>query len=234
MSVHLNIDLGELEHEPDELFRICTVANVACGGHAGDRASMLRSIARARASGATLAAHPSYFDREGFGRRRGFSRPSEMRDAVYLQCSVLAELAAAEGLQVSLAKAHGGLYHDANADPEVAAALIEAVRAALPDLRAVVGMPGSALQPIAAGFGLGFQREGFGDRRYDDRMQLIPRSAPDALLSDPQACVTQSLLLARLRRCDTLCLHGDTPDALVIARAVRSALRAEGLLAGAT
>jgi UPF0271 protein len=234
MSVQLNIDLGELDDEPDELFQLCTVANVACGGHAGDRASMRRSILRARAAGATVAAHPSYYDREGFGRRRGFSGPAEMRDVVYLQCSVLAELAAAEGVQVSLAKAHGGLYHDANADPEVAALMIEAVRAALPEVRGVVGMPGSALQPIAAGVGLAFQREGFGDRRYDDRMQLVPRSAPDALLADPQACVTQSLLLARLRRCDTLCLHGDTPNALAIARAVRAALRAEGLLAGAT
>jgi 5-oxoprolinase (ATP-hydrolysing) subunit A len=234
MSVLLNIDLGELDDEPEELFHLCTVANVACGGHAGDRVSMLRSIRRARAGGAAIAAHPSYYDREGFGRRRGFSPPREMRDVVFLQCAVLAELAAAEGLRVSLVKAHGGLYHDANADPEIAALLIDAARAALPDLHGVVGMPRSALQPIAASFGLTFQREGFGDRRYDDRMQLVPRGAPDALLVDAQACVTQSLLLARLRQCDTLCLHGDSPHALSIARAVSAALAAEGLLAGAS
>ena len=191
---------------------------------------MAAAMALASAAGTELSAHPSFFDRAGFGRRRKFSRPEDVRDAVYLQCSVLCELAAASSMNVRLVKAHGGLYHDVSEDVAYAAAFLDAVTQAMPQLTTVIGT-GSILAEATRARGLGFAAEGFADRRYDDEMRLVPRSEPGALLHDVDACVSQALMLARLRRFNTLCLHGDSPNALKNARAVWSALRAEGLLA---
>ncbi len=231
VAVTLNIDLGELPDEPEELYGLATVVNIACGGHTGDRASMARAVELAKGSGAALSAHPSYYDREGFGRRRAFSPPGETRDVVYLQCSVLTDVARDAGLEVRAAKAHGGLYHDACEDLAYADAFLDGAQRGLPDLEWILGLRGSALERSATKRGLRFCAEGFADRRYDADMRLVPRSSPDALLADPQACLSQALLLARMHLFATLCLHGDSPQALKNARAVRSALAAEGLLA---
>lgn len=231
VPVTLNIDLGELADEPEELYALATVANLACGGHAGDRASMERSVELAKAHGADIAAHPSYFDREGFGRRRTFAPPTETRDVVFLQCSVLTDIARAAGREVRVVKAHGGLYHDACEDLAYADAFLDGAQRGLPDLDWVVGLPSSALERRTRERGLRFAAEGFADRRYDAELRLVPRSAPDALLGDPQACLSQALLLARMHLFATLCLHGDSPMALRNARAVHGALEREGLLA---
>src|SRR5438105_4158491 len=131
MGVTLNVDLGELPDEPEELVRIATQVNVACGGHAGDEASMRRACARARASGAIVAAHPSYPDRDGFGRRTMTMAVEKLRAAVAEQCARLRACAKEEGVVVRAMKAHGALYHDASKDEALARAIVGAALDAL-------------------------------------------------------------------------------------------------------
>ncbi len=228
--VEVNVDLGELEVEPPELYFLATTVNVACGGHAGDEASMRRSIASAIACATTIAAHPSYPDREGFGRRARFCDAAAVRDAVASQCRALDDVARREGARVATLKAHGALNHDVCEDEALATALLDAAAQALPDLARVVGPPGVPFQRLVTDRGLAYLREGFADRRYDERMRLLPRDKPDALITDPHACASQGVMLAKMARVDTICVHGDTPRAVAIARAVREALARDGLL----
>lgn len=230
MPVSLNIDLGELDDEPDELVALATIVNVACGGHAGDAPSMRRVLCLARASGATIAAHPSYADREGFGRRARFQPAGEAALAVERQCGELVAAARAQGSRVLALKLHGSLYHDAALDPELAELVVGAARAALPELEAVIGPAGSSLERVVCERGLRFEREAFADRGYDDRGRLLPRGTPGALLERIDEVIAQATRLARSGDYDTICLHGDAPGALERARALRSHLEREGLL----
>lgn len=230
-QLDLNIDLGELPDEPEELYALATTVNLACGGHAGDRGSMTRAVTRALLARARIAAHPAYADRAGFGRARRFRSPREARAEIEAQCTRLHEIAVDLGASVARVKAHGGLYHDAADDADYAAALIDGAQAALPELEAIVGPPATALEDIVVSRGLRFLREGFADRRYDAHGKLVPRSEPGAVLADPESCVSQALMLARVGKLHTLCLHGDTPGALANARAVARALAAEGRVA---
>jgi UPF0271 protein len=228
--MELNCDLGELEDEPEDLFAIATVANVACGGHAGGGDLMRRTLERARVFGVRVVAHPSYADREQFGRRARFSTPLATAAAIEGQCVKLAIEAKRFGFTIDTIKPHGALYHDAAGDPLYAGALLDGAFRALPEFRAIVGPPDCVLEDIVKGRGLRYEREGFVDRRYDASMKLVPRSRPDALLTDPEDCVSQALFLARLEKFDTLCMHGDTPGAVRIGRAVRRALEGARLL----
>lgn len=228
-TVDLNVDLGELPDEPPALYELATVVNVACGGHAGDGATMRAAVRAARAAGARVAAHPSYADREGFGRRAAFAPATAAADAVLAQCRDLAVIAAEEGVAIALAKPHGALYHDAARDPELAAATVDAVIAALGGVT-LVGPPTGALVAAARTRGLAYAREGFADRGYDTSGELLPRGAPGALLDDPATAARQALALARRGDLETLCVHGDTPGAVAIARAVRAALEEAGWL----
>lgn len=230
MPVSLNIDLGELDDEPDELVGLATIANVACGGHAGDSASMRRVLGLAREHGTALAAHPSYADRDGFGRRAHFQTAHEAARAVALQCRRLEAAARELGAPVRRLKLHGALYHDASLDLELARLVVGAARAELPELAAVIGPAGSELERAAGALGLRFEREAFADRGYDERGRLRARGTPGALLEHVDEVLAQATRLARSGDCDTLCLHGDTPGALERARALRARLEHEGLL----
>ena len=225
MSVGLNVDLGELSDEDEALYSLATEVNVACGGHAGDDASMRRALELASRQGAVVAAHPSYADRKGFGRRARFASIGATRDAVEQQAAALHSIARSLGVSIRRMKPHGALYHDANCDSAMADAVILATMRALPALDTIVGPPTGALAEAAHARGLSFAREGFADRRYEGDA-LAPRSRPDALLIDAEACVAQALALAATKRFDTLCMHGDTPGAPALVRAVREALEA--------
>jgi UPF0271 protein len=229
MAVDLNVDLGELPDEPEALYALATVVNVACGGHAGDERSMRAAVRAAVAAGSRIAAHPSYADREGFGRRTRFSEPSVVRADVEAQCAALASIAAAEGARVELMKPHGALYHDAARDPALAQAVLDATRAALGDV-VVVGPPAGALREAADRAGLSWASEGFADRGYDAEGELIARGQPGALLATPADAAAQAVALARRGTFATLCVHGDTPGAVAIATAVRRALEEAGCL----
>lgn len=232
-SIDLNVDLGELPDEPPELFALATTANVACGGHAGDEASMERAIERAIAHGTRLAAHPSYPDRAGFGRKSMVMDARELVAAVEAQCAALAAIARRLGCPLRRLKPHGALYHDASRDEGVAAAVIEgAIRGIGLDPReiTIVGPPTGFLRTVAQRLGAPYAREGFADRGYRPDGSLVPRSEPGALLTDPETAAQQALSLARAGAIDTLCVHGDTRDAVAIAARVRAALADAGLL----
>lgn len=224
MRVALNVDLGELEDEPEGLYAAATTVNIACGGHAGDDASMTKALALAKREGCRVSAHPSYPDREGFGRRARFGDRAALPASITEQVNRLVVLAERLGTRVVGLKLHGALYHDASVDPALAAAVLDAARVAAPHLEDVTGPQGSEVAVAASRAGLRFLREAFADRRYLADGRLAPRSEPGALLEDPEACAAQALALVARGDVDSVCVHGDTEGALVIATAVRSAL----------
>jgi len=183
-----------------------------------------------------LGAHPSYPDPEGFGRRSPLeatlapdvTRLSEIAAlvsrAVGEQCRALADVARRRGVAVVAVKPHGALYHDATSRPEIAAAVLDAAVDALGRGVTVIGPPSGALCDEAAKRRLLYAREGFADRRTHADGSLVRRSEPDALIVDPDEAAAQAVRLAPA--IDTICIHGDTPGAAAIARAVREALRA--------
>jgi UPF0271 protein len=225
MRIDLNCDLGEGCPHDAELMPLITSANVACGFHAGDAGTALAALRLAAQHGVCTGAHPSFPDRESFGRRE-LSRSEEQifEDCVY-QIGALAGLARAVGLALSHVKPHGALYNmayrdDAQARPVVAAAELFG----LP----VVGLPGSRLQAACVGR-VGFIAEGFADRRYLPDGSLVPRSRPDAFVEEPDESVRQALWLVREKGIQTLCVHGDNPQAVAFVRALREALIAQGV-----
>ena len=216
----LNVDAGELPDEPDELYGLAHVVNVACGGHAGDDASMARVVAFCKRFGTRVGAHPSYPDREGFGRRATTMTPEALEAAVASQCRALAAHAS-----VAYVKLHGALYHAASGDLGVARAALRGANAALgaPTVVTVIGPAEGATREAARELGLGYAREGFADRGVRDGA-LVPRGEPGALIDDPAKAAARARELAA--SVDTICVHGDGPNALAIARAVRRALDA--------
>jgi UPF0271 protein len=213
-DVKLNLDAGEHEDEPEELWRLADLLAIACGGHAGDDASMARVIAACPEQ--ELAAHPSYPDRAGFGRTTIAIAPDALAAAIEQQCAALAAVAARYDRRIAWVKPHGALYHDAARDPVLAAAVMRGARAALGADVGVIGPPTGVLRGSAR-----YLREGFADRAMRPDGTLVPRGEPGALITDPAAAAAQA---RRLEGVDTICVHADTPGALAIARAVREAL----------
>ena len=230
-KVSLNIDLGELPDEPEELYSLATMVNIACCGHAGDVSTMERATSLARASGAILAAHPSYPDRAGFGRKTLTMEPAALAASIQDQLAALASAAERGGAHIKAVKLHGALYHDAAKDQTTAGAVFDAITSVFGGANvAIVGPPRGALRDIATTRRLRYWREGFADRTYRADGRLAPRSEPDALITDPALARAQARRLAEAGTFDTLCVHGDTPGAASIARAVREELSAAGLL----
>ena len=245
MPIDLNADLGEssgsrASGNDAALLRLVTSVNVACGLHAGDPTTLRRTVQLAAGAGAAVGAHPGFFDREGVGRRDVRLTPEEVEDLVLYQVAALAGVARADGVHVTHVKPHGALYNRAARDDRLAAAVARAVRAFDPGLR-LVGLAGSALLSAASREGLVPLAEGFADRAYLSDGSLVPRATPGAVLEDPEAAAAQAVRIAvdhRVRaidgtlvkvHADTLCIHGDTPGAVGLARAVRHALERAGV-----
>ena len=227
MPLFLNVDAGELEDEPEELYALAHAVSVACGGHAGDERSMGR-VLRACAKGGTRAgAHPSYEDRAGFGRQDLAVAPEAIGASVEAQCARLAAVARGCGVTLSHVKAHGALYHAANRDPEIARAVVAGAQRAL-GAPLVLGPPEGELRRAAEAARLPFAREGFADRAMRKDGSLVPRTEPGAVIADIHAARAQARLLAASGVFDTLCVHGDSPGAIAIPRAVREELDALG------
>ena len=239
--IDLNADLGEGEATDAGLLGIVTSCNVACGGHAGDPATMAATLELARQNKVTVGAHPSYPDREGFGRRSAYAPASEMAGSVESQLRELAGVAERLGVRLRHVKPHGALYNDAAKSRELADAICEAVRRVDGTLR-IVGLPGSQLEHAAARAGLGFLGEGFVDRAYAADGTLVPRSEPGSVFSEASAAAGQAVSIATRKAVSaatgetveldvaTLCIHGDSPGAVASARAVRDALEANGVV----
>lgn len=232
--IELNADIGE-GYDDAVLMPYLGRVSIACGGHAGDAASMEAALRLAAAHGIAVGAHPGYPDRAGFGRRALPATATEVAAWVARQTETLAEAAARLGMRLAHVKPHGALYNVAAVDAEVAEAIARAVAAVDASL-VLVGLAGSRLPAAGRAAGLAVLNEGFADRRYRSDGLLVPRETPGAVLGDPAAAATQALRLAQRQllpalpigtvsvEVDTLCVHGDTPGAIDIARAVHAAL----------
>jgi UPF0271 protein len=224
MTIDLNADLGEGAGTDAELLQMVTSANVCCGGHAGDPDTVRVTLQLAKAAGVRVGVHPGHPDRDHFGRRELELSPDRVFNLVSYQAGAVAGLARAVGLHLWHLKPHGGLYHQAcrevaYAKPVAAAAFVAGL--------SCVGLPGSALQRACAALAVPFLPEGFADRRYRPDGTLVPRSEPDALVHDPAEAVEQVRRLID-RGVKTICVHGDGPDAVRFATAVRHGLEAAG------
>ena len=219
-SIDLNADLGEEVTDDAALLEVVTSANVACGYHAGNATIMREVCERAAELGVAVGAQVSYDDRANFGRVAVDVAGEVLREQVADQVGRLGAIAAAAGTRVSYVKPHGALYHRVLDDAEHAFAVLDGS-----GLLPLLTMPG-LLATSAADLGRQVWHEGFPDRAYDERGRLVDRSQPGAVLEDGAAVVDHALRLAGT--VDSLCLHGDTPGAVVRARAVRGALEAAG------
>ncbi len=225
MEIDLNSDLGEGCPHDAEVMPLITSANVACGFHAGDPETARRTLTLASRYGVQVGAHPSFPDREHFGRQE-MERSAEqvVQDCVY-QVGALAGLAQMVGLLVRYLKPHGALYNLACRDERYARPVVEAaVLFGLP----VLGLPGSRLEAACRGF-CPFVAEGFADRRYLPDGSLVPRSRPDAFLEDPREAVRQVTWLIEQRGVRSICVHGDNPQAVQFVKELRAALTGQGI-----
>ena len=232
--IELNADIGEGCDDASLMPYVARVS-IACGGHAGDAASMAAALRLAADHGAAVGAHPSYPDRAQFGRRALAASENEITTWVTQQTEALAEQAARLVVRLAHVKPHGALYNVAARDLIVARAIARAVVALDPDLL-LLGLSGSKLIMAGQAVGLSVRNEAFADRRYQPNGHLVSRETADALIVDPRVASEQACALSQGRpvstpdggavrvQADTICLHGDTPNALNIARAVHAAL----------
>jgi 5-oxoprolinase (ATP-hydrolysing) subunit A len=221
--VLLNLDAGEHDDETEELWALADIVSIACGGHAGDEQSMTRVVSFcAGRERPRIGAHPAYPDRLNFGRKSVSIDPDPLRQSIALQCTALAKVAAAHGQRVGWVKPHGALYHDAAKDLSVAAAILFGAREALGHDIVVIGPAYGVMYEAAAQCDLQYLREGFADRTMLPDGTLVPRTEPNALITDPAAAAAQARDL--IGRVETICVHADTPGALAIAGAVREAI----------
>jgi len=251
-TLDLNADLGEgiatselTDAELDlALLDVVTSANVACGGHAGDDASMARVCEAAVERGVAIGAQVSYVDRAGFGRTRLDVAPADLVAQLLEQVHVLRTHARAAGGRVAYLKPHGALYNAAADDPAVADAVVGAVLADAEDHRQLplLTLPGCVLALRARAAGIEVVAEAFADRAYTGEGRLVPRTFPGSVVHDPDAVVERVLRLERLGKvlsqdgtdvtveARSVCLHSDTDGAVDLARRVRHALWSAGVL----
>jgi UPF0271 protein len=221
--IDLNADLGEGVTDDAGLLEVVTSANVACGFHAGDAEVIRAACEGAAARRVVVGAQVSYRDREGFGRRPMDVAADVLADWVAEQVGTLTEIAGAAGIDVAYVKPHGALYNRAADDEEQAAAVLRG-SGTLP----VLGLPGSALLRLAEQEGRVVVPEGFPDRGYTPEGRLVPRTEPGALVHGAEQVAVNAVALADGGQVRTVCVHGDSPDAVATARAVRAALRRAG------
>ncbi|MEV8395237.1 LamB/YcsF family protein [Streptomyces sp. NPDC057539] len=244
-SIDLNADLGEgFGHwrltDDEKLLSVVTSANVACGFHAGDAATMRRVCDWAAERGVRIGAQVSYRDLAGFGRRSMEVPADELAAETAYQIGALEVFAKAAGARVSYVKPHGALYNRVVHDAEQAEAVVEGVLLTGERLP-LLGLPGSLLHDVAEKAGLPIVTEAFADRAYTSEGTLVPRGQDGAVITDASTVVERSVSMARFGvvtslygrpvgvRARSLCLHGDTPGAVDLARRVRRRLEAAGV-----
>jgi UPF0271 protein len=245
VRVDLNSDVGEsfgrwTLGDDDAVLRQVTSANVACGFHAGDPATIDRTVRVAVEHGVAVGAQVSYPDLVGFGRRELEVAPADLTADVLYQLGALEAFARAAGSRVRYVKPHGALYNRIARDPVQAAAVVEAVRRYDPGLP-LLTLPGSAAMAAAAEAGVPTVGEGFADRAYTGEGRLVSRREAGAVLHDPGRVAARAVTMATEGRVETadggevavevrsLCVHGDTAGAVGLARAVRAALEEAGV-----
>ncbi len=242
MKTHIdfNCDLGEGCGNDAAILPLISSASLACGFHAGNALSLRDAIAACRDAGVAVGAHPSFDDREHFGRREHALPPADIYALVTYQVAATSALARAAGSRLAHVKPHGALYNLAARDVACAAAIAQAVRDLDPTLR-LYGLAGSELTAAGESVGLATVHEVFAERRYEANGQLTERTQTDAVISSLDQCLKQvqqmlvhGSVIARTGervpvRADSLCLHGDRADAVEFTKALRSALNSWGV-----
>ncbi|MEL6206328.1 MAG: 5-oxoprolinase subunit PxpA [Pseudomonadota bacterium] len=241
----MNADMGEsfgpwVMGNDEALLEVITSANVACGFHGGDPDVMARTIAAAAARGVSVGAHPGLPDLQGFGRRRMVISPGEVAHLVQYQLGAIRGMAQAAGVPVGHLKLHGALANMAAGDELLARAAYEAALEIDPDLTIFV-IAGTAQQRAMEEVGGAWAGEIFADRAYNADATLVDRRQPNAMVHDPAIAATRMVdfvtrgVIVPVEgapfpvQIDTICLHGDGPEALAIARATRDALAGSGI-----
>ncbi len=240
----LNADVGEHDGPPSAsdlaLLQLLSSASIACGAHAGDSVSMRATALACASFGVQIGAHPSYPDREGFGRRAMALTPVAIADTVTRQVKDLQDIALSEGITLRHVKPHGALYNAASRDASEARAVVEGI-VRVDRTLALYAPFGSRLWEAGRDAGLRLVAEGFLDRAYEDDGSLTPRQVPGAVIHDADAACDRAVEWARTGQVrtrtgrmlalplETLCVHGDTPDAARIAARVRAGLSAAGV-----
>ncbi|HEU5314152.1 MAG TPA: 5-oxoprolinase subunit PxpA [Candidatus Udaeobacter sp.] len=240
LVVDLNADLGEGAGHDEELFELISSANIATGFHAGDSDTMHAAVSAAKEHAVAVGAHPSFWDRENFGRKELKVSNQEVFDAVAYQLGVFQAIASAVGVRPNHVKPHGALYNMAVRDQELADAIARAIESVDPKL--ILFAPDkSELARAGEADGLQIAREIFADRNYLNDGWLVPRTRSDALLRDPEEAARRVLRMlheGKVRsvegrdvdvRGETICVHSDTPGAVEFARELRSQLEHEGV-----
>ncbi|HEM6685042.1 TPA: 5-oxoprolinase subunit PxpA [Citrobacter koseri] len=234
MNIDLNADLGEGCASDAALLQLVSSANIACGFHAGDAQTMLASVREELKNGVAIGAHPSFPDRENFGRTAMTLPPETVYGQTLYQIGALAAIARAEGGVMRHVKPHGMLYNQAAKDPQLADAIARAVHACDPSL-ILVGLAGSELIRAGEHYGLTTRQEVFADRGYQADGSLMPRTQPGALVEDEEHALAQTLGMVESGRvksitgewanvvAQTVCIHGDGEHALAFARRLRAA-----------
>jgi 5-oxoprolinase (ATP-hydrolysing) subunit A len=243
MQIDLNADLGEGGGNDEAILEYVSSINVACAWHAGSAEEMLSLVRAARLRGVAIGAHPSFPDRENFGRREMVLPLPSVRAGVLYQIGALQGILRAEGGELAHVKPHGALYNQAARDPELAHCVARAIHDFNPSLPAM-GLAGSRFIAALRAEGVRAIEEGFADRRYAADGRLTNRALPGALIGNEADVLAQVLSLVRNGTAvavdgstcrvhvETICLHGDGPHALEYARAISAMLRREGIDVG--
>ncbi len=240
ISIDLNADLGEGAGSDDALLDIVSSASIACGGHAGDAATMRHVLRACKASGRRAGAHPGYADRENFGRKRLDIPRHVLLGQVREQMALIRHIAAEVGVPLSYVKLHGALANEAAENLELALDLFATIQAVDPKL-AILALDASRQVDAAVALGQTVIREAYADRAYMADGLLAPRSMDGAVIHDGETVIARCLRLARQGEivaldgtvlksaARSICLHGDTPGALDLARDIREALADQGV-----
>jgi UPF0271 protein len=238
MHIDLNADLGEGCDTDEQLLTLVSSANIACGWHAGDASTMRRSVRWAIQNHVAIGAHPSFPDRENFGRSAMQLPPEEIIAGMLYQLGALDAIVRAEGGQLRHVKPHGALYNQAARDAVLANAICAAVRTFNPEL-SLVGLAGSELIAAARNADLNAVEEVFADRAYEADGSLVARTKPGAMIERDEDAIAQTLSLVKEKQvvaidgsivsvnAQTVCLHGDGPHAIAFARQIRACLHNE-------
>lgn len=245
MHIDINCDLGEGNDisscdRDASIMPFISRCNIACGGHAGSPEIMRLSIANALQHQLRIGAHPGYPDRGHFGRKSIKIPKSQLLDSLQYQIGLLQEAITEAGAELDHIKLHGALYNDAESNEALAEQILIVFAQEYPNMK-IVGLANGTMETVAKNLKSVFIREGFMDRRYLSKQKLVPRTRPGSVITDLKSCLDQALALARGEKfsdyrgapiqlsVDTICLHGDTPDAPIIAEQLMRHLRNNGL-----
>ena len=240
MNIDINSDMGEMsgllsDGTYEKLMDHVTSINVACGGHAGDETMMFEMVAMANKKAVNVGAHPSYPDKENFGRMDIQMDANELLDTVQKQIQLLVDISTDKGVTLSHVKPHGALYNKAVIDEDIAKTIGEAIIQVDPLLK-VMGLAGSKMLSVFDGLGLDTMAEAFADRTYESDGTLRNRKFYDALITNPNQAAQQTIAIINGYvvsvdgtevpiEAQTLCIHSDTPNAVFIAEAVKKSIQ---------